>query len=243
MDIWEITQVVRETNYNKLGKTQIYKIESRLCKLKNLLEKEPPLSSYSDVNKWPIEYKMFSPNIRKSVNEKYSHLYAAIARAFHCKLIWAHSYEPSANSSGLIKTFIIWGPHWLLPIVNNACKLIHDNIYKFNKDESKRLHRYNKLEREKARKNDMKPETLSTIEQMKNHHTNFIDPIIENLYDYFMEVKYYDYYAVSNKRIENHVINRAKLHWKLWALASPNKRLYNATARKNKFHKNRLIAW
>ena len=240
---WELKQITRDVNYTKVGKPQIYKVEARLYKLQRTLRNEPPVSSYLYTDKIPIEYKVFSPKIRKSVNERYSQLYASIAKAYHCRLIWTQLYEPLANSKGLMKTFIIWGPQEMLPFVNDACRLIHDNIHRFNIEEVKRLNKINKSKRALARKTGADNNNTSTIEQMKNHHKYFIDPLLRDLYNEFDNLDYFDSYETLNYRVEQHIINRANLHWKLWALATSKKYLFNATARKNKFHKNRLIPW
>ena len=117
-----------------------------------------------------------------------------------------------------MKTFIIWGPQEMLPFVNDACKLIHDNIHRFNIDEVKRINKVNKSKRALARKKGADNNNISTIEQMKNHHKYFIEPLLRDLHKDFSNLEYWNDYQTLNYRDQQHNINRANLHWKLCAL-------------------------
>ena len=245
MNNWEVGQKLKEYPYknSKVGIKQIKQLENRFNGLLISLSCDPPLEGYLSLDNLPIKVERFTPKIKKSIDIQNAKLYARLARAFHCKLVWTEEFYPEVNTNhGIIKTFDIWGPEEMIPYVGKAINLIHTTCYLYKSNVARNLSRNNRIIREKSRSGgkvlDFK---VDTIKQSRLSYFKFVKPYLNELEDRLGSLSYYKYYPKMNERVERHIINRSKLDYKLTSLFSNRKYIEDVTARKNHFHKNRVV--
>jgi hypothetical protein len=245
MNNWEVGQALKSTDYVTVNIRQVKMLEARFDRLMILLNYDPPLEGYLSVDAIKITAERFAPLIKKSLDPKLSILYARIARAFHCKLVWTEEFYPSVMvNDGIIKTVDIWGPAELTPYVHKAINLIHTMIFRYKVDVSKNFAKKNKAKREFIRRRGFKSSTpTDAVKQARFSYIKYFCPVIKRIEAITLDTPYYSdvTYQILNDRVERNIINLARLDYKLTSMFSGRKYIEDATARKGKFHNHRIL--
>lgn len=183
-----------------------------------------------------IETQDFFPITHQDIDPRLSKVYSYVASTMGCRLVWISQL----TTQGISRNLEIWGTHGNIDCLVKIIHHIHTVTSRYKYNVSREQTRKNRNDRQKARKNSGATVISNKVDPRELAKSKYLESL-----EFLNEAV--DKCIVKNnndnellKRIDRHLVEGGNLDYNLWGIIG-KKKIIHATARKNKFHKRRVI--